>query len=174
MLALSFRTNEKRALVDSNWLAVRSSRILKISQLTRITFELLHHTHLIRAFFSCTCLHLRRVRRFCISSFLLLIMSESTPLTASPTQLQAPSSLWDRVSTWVSDNRVAAYTIAGTVVVVTSAGAIYYFSDSKKPAPAEKKKSKKERRKEKKEAEEAARKIPDVEASTSSCSILFA
>jgi mitochondrial import receptor subunit TOM70 len=96
-------------------------------------------------------------------------MSESTPLSAPPTQLQAPSSLWDRVSTWVSENKVAAYTIAGTVVVVTGAGAIYYLSDSKKPAPTEKKKSKKERRKEKKEAEEAARKVTDVEASMSTC-----
>ena len=78
--------------------------------------------------------------------------------------MQSSSSIWDRVTTWASENKVAAYTIAGTVVVITSAGAIYYFSDSKKAAPTEKRKSKKERRKDKKEAEEAARKVKDVEA----------
>ena len=67
-------------------------------------------------------------------------------------------SLWDRVSTWVSENKAVAYTIAGTVVVVTAGGAIYYLSDSNKKSAAstEKKKSKKERRKEKKQAEEDA------------------
>jgi mitochondrial import receptor subunit TOM70 len=73
----------------------------------------------------------------------------------------APSSLWDRISTWVSDNKAVAYTIAGTVVVITGAGAVYYFSgkksDTEPSSPStEKRKSKKERRKEKKEAEEAA------------------
>lgn len=70
------------------------------------------------------------------------------------------SSAWDRITSWVSENKAVAYTIAGTVVVVTGAGAIYYFSNPKKgesPAPSEKKKSKKERRKEKKEAEEQAK-----------------
>lgn len=90
-------------------------------------------------------------------------MSDSAPVAAA-SPVQSSSSIWDRVTTWASENKVAAYTIAGTVVVITSAGAIYYFSDSKKPAPTEKKKSKKERRKDKKEAEEAARKIKDVEA----------
>lgn len=70
------------------------------------------------------------------------------------------SSLWDRVSTWVSENKAVAYTIAGTVVVVTGAGVIYYLSDASKKSSTttttEKKKSKKERRKEKKQAEEAA------------------
>lgn len=71
---------------------------------------------------------------------------------------QASPSLWDRVSTWVSDNKAVAYTIAGTVVVITSAGAIYYFSAQKtgsSSTPTEKRKSKKERRKEKKAADEA-------------------
>lgn len=70
------------------------------------------------------------------------------------------SSVWDRVSSWVSENKAVAYTIAGTVVVVTGAGVIYYLSDSrpKSSSTEEKKKSKKERRKEKKQAEEAAEK----------------
>lgn len=86
-------------------------------------------------------------------------MSDSPSTTAAAASLQPSSSIWDRVSTWASENKVAAYTIAGTVVVVTGAGAIYYFSDSKKtPSTTEKRKSKKERRKEKKDAEDAARK----------------
>jgi mitochondrial import receptor subunit TOM70 len=93
-------------------------------------------------------------------------MSNPIPAAGS-TSIPASSSVWDRVSTWVSENKVAAYTIAGTVVVITSAGAIYYLSDSKKPAPTEKRKSKKERRKEKKDAEEAARTAKDVEAGKS-------
>jgi mitochondrial import receptor subunit TOM70 len=83
-------------------------------------------------------------------------MAEAPAIDAS----RAPASLWDRVSTWVSENKAIAYTIAGTVVVVTSAGAIYYFSTQKSAAPStptEKRKSKKERRKEKKAAEEAAK-----------------
>jgi import receptor subunit TOM70 len=71
---------------------------------------------------------------------------------------RASPGLWDRVSTWVSENKAVAYTIAGTVVVITSAGAIYYFSGQKSSsstASTEKRKSKKERRKEKKAAEEA-------------------
>ena len=70
------------------------------------------------------------------------------------------SSLLDRVSNWVSENKAVAYTIAGTlVVVVTGAGVIYYSSDSRrnKAAPGPRK-SKKERRKEKKDAEEAQKK----------------
>ncbi|RVX75564.1 Mitochondrial import receptor subunit tom70 [Exophiala mesophila] len=79
-------------------------------------------------------------------------MAEPVSIDAS----RATPGLWDRVSTWVSENKAVAYTIAGTVVVITSAGAIYYFSGSKTPpAPSEKRKSKKERRKEKKAAEDA-------------------
>ncbi|KAK5075271.1 TOM (translocase of outer membrane) complex component [Lithohypha guttulata] len=69
------------------------------------------------------------------------------------------SSLWDRVSTWVSENRAVAYTIAGTVVVVTAGGVVYYLSHSPEKnleAQNHAKKSKKERRKEKKEQQEAA------------------
>ena len=79
---------------------------------------------------------------------------------AEPVAVDASSSsLWDRVSNWVSENKAVAYTIAGTVVVVTSAGVIYYLSDSRKnKAPPTPRKSKKDRRKEKKEAEEAQKK----------------
>jgi import receptor subunit TOM70 len=83
-------------------------------------------------------------------------MAEAAAINAS----RAPPSLWERASTWVSENKAVAYTIAGTVVVVTSAGAIYYFSTQRPgtpSSPTEKRKSKKERRKEKKAAEEAAK-----------------
>ena len=95
-------------------------------------------------------------------------MAEPVSIDAS----RATPGLWDRVSTWVSENKAVAYTIAGTVVVITSAGAIYYFSGSKTPpAPSEKRKSKKERRKEKKAAEDAKAGISlkDEEAGQSLC-----
>lgn len=100
----------------------------------------------------------------------------SSPLTNGDA-LSNPS-LWERVSTWVSENKAVAYTIAGTVVVITAAGTIYYLSDSQKTAAAaatEKRKSKKERRKEKQEAREAEQskdhiKLQDEEAGKSNFS----
>ncbi|KIX00621.1 uncharacterized protein Z518_09686 [Rhinocladiella mackenziei CBS 650.93] len=95
-------------------------------------------------------------------------MAEPVSLEAS----RAGPTLWDRVSTWVSEHKAIAYTIAGAVVVITSAGAIYYFSGQRgvaPPAPTEKRKSKKERRKEKKAAEEAQKSgigLKDGEAGT--------
>jgi mitochondrial import receptor subunit TOM70 len=100
-------------------------------------------------------------------------MAEPVPIKAAHIQTSS-SSLWDRVSNWVSENKAVAYTIAGTVGIVTGAGVIYYLSDSKKTSAApssDKKKSKKERRKEKKDAEEAQRKggiaLRDEESGTS-------
>lgn len=65
------------------------------------------------------------------------------------------SSLWDRVSNWVSENKAVVYTVAGIAVVVTG-GTVYYLSTtpSKPHEPAQPKKSKNQRRKEKKKAEE--------------------
>jgi import receptor subunit TOM70 len=81
---------------------------------------------------------------------------EPVPINAAATSASS-SSLWDRVTTWASENKVVTYAIAGTVIVVAG-GSIYYFSDSsksKRAAATEKKKSKKERRKEKKQAEDS-------------------
>lgn len=66
--------------------------------------------------------------------------------------------LWDRLSSWASENKAIVYTIAGVAVVVTGAGVIYYLSDSRKSSRDEgteekKRASKKERRKAKKERE---------------------
>ena len=83
----------------------------------------------------------------------------SAPINAAPPSGPSSSSLWDRVSTWASENKAVVYTIAGTAIVVTGAGVVYYLSESRKNTQGasiseEKRKSKKERRKEKKAAEE--------------------
>ncbi len=84
-----------------------------------------------------------------------IALDTSSITSSSP----SPSlSVWDRISTWASENKALVYTIAGVAVVVTGAGAVYYLSDSRRekdaPQAEEKRKSKKERRKEKKKAEE--------------------
>ena len=91
-----------------------------------------------------------------------------------PSATASTASLWDRLTTWASENKAIVYTIAGTAVVITGAGAIFYFSDSRrtKTTPStERKKSKKERRNEKKRAEEQSKSgisLQDEEAGTSS------
>ncbi|GAB1315097.1 TOM (translocase of outer membrane) complex component [Madurella fahalii] len=98
------------------------------------------------------------------------------------TPVPADSSLWDRISTWVSENKAIVYTIAGMAVVVTGAGAVYYIRtsqtlfadiglvrDSKDTSP---KLSKKERRKRKQaekeaEAEKATESASPAEAGSS-------
>ncbi|KAG6104144.1 TOM (translocase of outer membrane) complex component [Claviceps sp. LM454 group G7] len=87
-------------------------------------------------------------------------MSTSLPSMPPPRPvaipLDAPSSTWDRLTSWVSENKAAVYTIAGVAVVVTGAGAVYYLnSDSKPKSDSAPKLSKKERRK-RKEAERKA------------------
>lgn len=51
----------------------------------------------------------------------------SVPDFAAPTP---PSSVWDRISTWASENKAVVYTIAGVAVVVTGAGVVYYLADT--------------------------------------------
>lgn len=87
-------------------------------------------------------------------------MSQQAPVppppTAVPVALPANSSVWDRISNWVSENKAVVYTIAGvTVVVVAGAGVLYYTKDGSSTAGAQPKLSKKERRK-RKEAEKKA------------------
>ncbi|KLU86516.1 mitochondrial import receptor subunit tom-70 [Magnaporthiopsis poae ATCC 64411] len=74
-----------------------------------------------------------------------------TPVAAIPTD----SSLWDRISTWASDNKAVVYTIAGVAVVVTGAGVVYYVNGSGSKSDSPPRLSKKERRK-RKEAERKA------------------
>jgi import receptor subunit TOM70 len=83
--------------------------------------------------------------------------AQNVVLDTSSLPASTSSSVWDRVSKWVSENKALVYTIAGVAVVVTSAGVVYYLSDSSKPASSTSsapKKSKTVRRKEKKKAEE--------------------
>jgi import receptor subunit TOM70 len=60
------------------------------------------------------------------------------------------SSLWDRISTWASENKAAVYTIAGVTLLVTAAG-IYYVNTSqtaeKEKATTPKKKARKRKAK---------------------------
>lgn len=85
--------------------------------------------------------------------------TEPIPINAASPSGSPSSSLWDRLSTWASENKAVVYTIAGTAIVITGAGVVYYLSESRKnqkgaSISGEKRKSKKERRKEKKAAEE--------------------
>lgn len=83
--------------------------------------------------------------------------TQNVVLDTSKLPASTSSSVWDRVSKWVSDNKALVYTIAGVAVVVTSAGVVYYLNDSSKPASSSSsapKKSKNQRRKEKKKAED--------------------
>ncbi|KAK3069275.1 TOM (translocase of outer membrane) complex component [Teratosphaeriaceae sp. CCFEE 6253] len=68
----------------------------------------------------------------------------------------ASSSFLDSASRWYSDNKIAAWTIAG-VTVVAVGGTVYYLSASQPPKVSdEDRKAKKERRKVKKDAPRAA------------------
>jgi len=78
---------------------------------------------------------------------------------ASSSVSTASSSLWDRVSTWASENKTVVYTIAGVTLVATGAGVVYYVSgsgaDGKGGETVAQRKSKKERREAKKKAQES-------------------
>jgi import receptor subunit TOM70 len=52
---------------------------------------------------------------------------KSVPDFASSTPA---SSVWDRMTTWASENKAVVYTVAGVAVVVTGAGVAYYLTDS--------------------------------------------
>ena len=92
------------------------------------------------------------------------------------TSTASSSSLWDRISSWASENKAVVYTIAGVTLVVTAAGVYYYVSDvdpSSKPAPSTsgKKKSKKDRRKGKKDVEPSAAKEAQPSSTTKSATV---
>ena len=95
--------------------------------------------------------------------------SRNTALDSSGLFSQSSSfPLWNRITTWASENKAVVYTIAGVAVVVSGAGVIYYLSDPRKggkdEATEEKKRaSKKERRKAKRDRERGqpeAREVP--------------
>ncbi|ROT35527.1 import receptor [Sodiomyces alkalinus F11] len=83
-----------------------------------------------------------------------------SPTVARPVAVPVESSsLWDRITTWASENKAVVYTIAGVAVVFTGAGVVYYLNSDSNNNNGAPKLSKKERRKrkevEKKAAEEA-------------------
>lgn len=75
---------------------------------------------------------------FPASHNILLMTNMSNPLPSMPPgrptaaiPVDSSSGLWDRLSSWVAENKAVVYTIAGVAVVVTGAGAVYYLnSDS--------------------------------------------
>jgi len=79
----------------------------------------------------------------------------------------ATNSTWDRISTWASDNKVAAWTIAGVTVVVAG-GSVYYLTrpqDSQESTSSGKKPAKKSKKKAaKKDAEKVAEEAPAAES----------
>lgn len=80
------------------------------------------------------------------------------------------SSLWDRISSWASENKGVVYTIAGITLVVTVGGVVYYVNDSSKPKeasgpPSKKNQAKKARRKAKKGTEDGSSKKVSEEES---------
>ncbi|CZR59871.1 probable mitochondrial precursor protein import receptor tom70 [Phialocephala subalpina] len=86
-------------------------------------------------------------------------MSAQSPLVVGKGGVPASSSsVWDKISTWASENKAVVYTIAGVAVVVTGAGVAYYLTDSTSTPPKEspKKSSKKEKRRKKEEEKKAA------------------
>lgn len=54
-------------------------------------------------------------------------MPPGRPTVAIP--VESSSGLWDRLSTWASENKAVVYTVAGVAVVVTGAGVVYYLND---------------------------------------------
>ena len=63
--------------------------------------------------------------------FLMSAPSTMPPGRSVPEFASTPSSsVWDRMTTWASENKAVVYTIAGIAVVVTGAGVAYYFTDS--------------------------------------------
>lgn len=83
------------------------------------------------------------------------------------------SSLWDRFSTWVSDNKATVYTIAGVTLVVTAAG-IYYVNSNQVTPEQEKTitpKKKTRKRKAKKGDGEASEKADKSETQAQAASV---
>ncbi|KAJ0284920.1 hypothetical protein COL922a_006410 [Colletotrichum nupharicola] len=89
------------------------------------------------------------------------------PLAKTPTVIPVDSSsgLWDRITSWASENKAVVYTAAGVAVVATGAGVIYFLNSDSLTLVRFKKKddtpklSKKERRKRR----EAERKAAEAE-----------
>ena len=72
----------------------------------------------------------------------------NTNLDTSGLSSSSTSVLWERLTTWASENKTIVYTAAGVAVVVSGVGIVYYLSDSTpKSTSSEKKKSGKKSKK---------------------------
>ena len=80
----------------------------------------------------------------------------STPVSHAVGQAAVEPSIWERISDYVSEHKVAVCTI-GAVVVVFGAGGVYYYSTqaSSKKAGTESKSGKERKRKGDKKKKEA-------------------
>lgn len=58
------------------------------------------------------------------------VIPPSVPIPEPRAAVPADSTLWDRVSKWVSENKAVVYTVAGVAVVVTAAGVVYYIKNN--------------------------------------------
>lgn len=82
------------------------------------------------------------------------------PITAgSSTSGPASTSLWTKLSGYISEHKAVVYTV-GAVVIVATAGGIYYITQSGNDGEAKEKKSKKDRRK--KDVKDSAPEKADV------------
>jgi hypothetical protein len=61
-------------------------------------------------------------------------MSDPTPSMPAGSPVAVPidhnSTVWERISTWVSEHKAVVYTVAGVAVVVTGAGVVYYLNNA--------------------------------------------
>lgn len=55
-------------------------------------------------------------------------MPPGRPTAAIP--IDSSSGVWERISTWASENKAVVYTIAGVAVAFTGAGVVYYLNDA--------------------------------------------
>jgi import receptor subunit TOM70 len=102
--------------------------------------------------------------------------TNQAPLGPGPFPVEIPveqgsSSLWDRLTTWASENKGVVYTIAGVTLVVGAGGAIYYMSsDSRQDASATagNKRKKQRDRKRAKERDEKSKTAPEAAQAPSS------
>ena len=94
------------------------------------------------------------------------------PQGPGPFPVQVPvdtnNSLWDRLTTWASENKGVVYTIAGITLVVGAGGAVYYFSNDSRDSAADTAATKRKRQRERKRAKDGSKKDSAPEKSAES------
>ncbi|PVI04920.1 mitochondrial precursor protein [Periconia macrospinosa] len=107
--------------------------------------------------------------------------ANAAPLPNSPGPIpvaipeKGTSGLWDRISSWASENKGVVYTVAGLTLVVGTGGVIYYLSSDKQSSStntaANKRKQKRDRKKAKERAEKEAAKEKEPAAEPKKASV---